>query len=78
MEATNCIYRNPNEAIEARVRDLLSRMTLDQKIAQMTQIERRVATPVALTGHAIGTLSLLSLYFLFFWSKWRSILQGVF
>lgn len=56
MEATNCIYRNPNEAIEARVRDLLSRMTLDQKIAQMTQIERRVATPVALTDYAIGSI----------------------
>lgn len=55
MEATNSIYRNPNEAIEARVKDLLSRMTLDQKIGQMTQIERCVATPAAIRDHAVGT-----------------------
>lgn len=56
MEATNSIYRNPNEAIEARVKDLLSRMTLDQKIGQMTQIERCVATPAAIRDHAVGSI----------------------
>lgn len=57
-EDLNCIYRNPNEPIEARVKDLLSRMTLKEKVGQMTQIERRVATPSAMKDFSIGTLSL--------------------
>lgn len=54
MEETNLLYKNPNEPIEARVKDLLRRMNLDQKIGQMTQIERKVATPVAIRDYAIG------------------------
>lgn len=57
-EDLNCIYRNSNEPIEARVKDLLSRMTLKEKVGQMTQIERRVATPSAMKDFSIGTLSL--------------------
>ena len=53
-EDLNCIYRNPNEPIEARVKDLLSRMTLKEKVGQMTQIERRVATPSAIKDFHIG------------------------
>lgn len=30
------IYKNPSKPVEDRVKDLLSRMTLDEKIAQMT------------------------------------------
>lgn len=52
----DCVYKNPNEPIEARVRDLLSRMTLKEKIAQMTQIERSVATPSALRDLSIGSI----------------------
>ena len=48
------VYRDPKRSVEARVADLLSRMTLDQKIAQMTQIERRVATPLSIRDHSIG------------------------
>jgi beta-glucosidase len=33
-------YKNPNLAIKARVRDLMSRMTLKEKVGQMTQTER--------------------------------------
>ena len=54
----NCIYRDPNQPIESRIRDLLSRMTLKEKVGQMTQIERRVATPDVITDLSIGTLSL--------------------
>lgn len=50
----SCIYRDPNESVEARVKDLLSRMTLEEKIGQMTQIERRVATSDAITDLCIG------------------------
>jgi beta-glucosidase len=35
------IYKNPNYSVEERVDDLLSRMTLDEKIGQMTQAERQ-------------------------------------
>jgi hypothetical protein len=41
-------YKDPGQPVEARVKDLLSRMTLQEKAAQMAQIERRVATPTAL------------------------------
>jgi beta-glucosidase len=41
----DCIYRDPNAPVEARVKDLLSRMTLEEKVGQMTQIERRIAQP---------------------------------
>ncbi|KAE9598600.1 hypothetical protein Lal_00028273 [Lupinus albus] len=50
------MYKNPNEPIEARVRDLLSRMTLKEKIGQMTQIERTVATPSSITDLSIGSI----------------------
>lgn len=58
----DCVYRNPSEPIEARVRDLVSRMTLKEKIGQMSQIERSVATPSAIRDFSIGTpLSLFHL-----------------
>uniref|UniRef100_A0A803R6V3 Beta-glucosidase n=2 Tax=Cannabis sativa TaxID=3483 RepID=A0A803R6V3_CANSA len=56
MEELSCLYKNPSAPIEARVRDLLSRMTLDQKIGQMTQIERKVVTPEAIRDYAIGSV----------------------
>lgn len=51
-----CIYRNPNAHVEDRIKDLLSRMTLKEKIGQMTQIERGVATPSVLKDLSIGNL----------------------
>ncbi|XP_057953229.1 uncharacterized protein LOC131147716 [Malania oleifera] len=52
----DCVYRDPNEPIEERVKDLLSRMTLREKAGQMTQIERRVASPSALSRLSIGSI----------------------
>ncbi|XP_031277787.1 uncharacterized protein LOC116136213 isoform X2 [Pistacia vera] len=52
----DCIYKNPNAQIEDRIKDLLSRMTLKEKIGQMTQIERGVATPEALKDLSIGSI----------------------
>ncbi|MCU0456285.1 MAG: glycoside hydrolase family 3 C-terminal domain-containing protein [Bacteroidales bacterium] len=34
------VYQNPDASVEARVSDLLKRMTIDEKIGQMTQGER--------------------------------------
>ncbi|KAL6191403.1 hypothetical protein ACLB2K_037794 [Fragaria x ananassa] len=56
VEELNCIYRNPNESVEARVKDLLSRMTLKEKVGQMTQLEREVATPFAIKDLSIGSI----------------------
>ncbi|WJZ89032.1 hypothetical protein VitviT2T_008283 [Vitis vinifera] len=52
----DCIYKDPNQPIEARIKDLLSRMTLKEKAGQMTQIERRVATPSVLKDLSIGSI----------------------
>ncbi|XP_037494424.1 periplasmic beta-glucosidase [Jatropha curcas] len=51
-----CIYKDPNAPVEARVKDLLSRMTLKEKVAQMTQIERRFASPYYLKDLAVGSV----------------------
>ncbi len=61
----NCIYKDPSEPIEARIKDLLSRMTLKEKVGQMTQIERRKTTTDTIKDLSIGihTLS-VSLKFL--------------
>ncbi|KAJ9543659.1 hypothetical protein OSB04_023366 [Centaurea solstitialis] len=50
------VYKNENEPIEARVKDLLLRMTLKEKIGQMTQIERKVATPEVIRDLCIGSV----------------------
>lgn len=50
------LYKDPTQPVEARVKDLLSRMTLQEKVAQMAQIERGVATPATLTDLSIGSV----------------------
>ncbi|XP_047312965.1 beta-glucosidase BoGH3B-like [Impatiens glandulifera] len=53
----NCIYKDPNQPIEERVKDLLSRMTLREKIGQMCQIERRaVASHDIIRDFGIGSI----------------------
>jgi len=39
-DSTNVVYKDSTATVEDRVKDLLSRMTLEEKIGQMTQIER--------------------------------------
>ncbi|WCJ42920.1 Glycosyl hydrolase family protein [Euphorbia peplus] len=51
-----CIYKDPNSPVEARVNDLLSRMTVKEKVAQMTQIERGTASSYYLRDFAVGSL----------------------
>lgn len=50
----SCIYKNRNEPVEARIKDLISRMTVEEKIGQMTQIDRVVATPSVVREFFIG------------------------
>jgi beta-glucosidase len=49
-------YKDPKNDVEVRVKDLLARMTLAEKIGQMTQIERLVASPQVLKDYYIGSL----------------------
>lgn len=49
-------YLDPQQPIEARVEDLLARMTLAEKIGQMTQVEKNSITPEAVTTYFIGSV----------------------
>lgn len=50
------LYKDPSQPVSARVDDLLARMSLEEKIGQMTQIERSVATPDVMTNYYIGSV----------------------
>jgi beta-glucosidase len=50
------LYKDASQPVEARVKDLLGRMTLDEKIGQMTQIEFYSITPAQVTQNAIGSV----------------------
>lgn len=47
-------YKDPKQRLGARIRDLMKRMTLEEKIGQMVQIERKVATPDVMKNYFIG------------------------
>ena len=49
-------YKDASAPVEARVRDLLGRMTLREKAGQMAQIELFVALPRALTELGVSSL----------------------
>ncbi|MBO2459504.1 glycoside hydrolase family 3 protein [Actinomadura violacea] len=49
-------YLDPALPVAARVDDLLSRMSLDDKLGQMTQAERRYVTPAEAGTYRIGAL----------------------
>ncbi|KAG9150664.1 hypothetical protein Leryth_008130 [Lithospermum erythrorhizon] len=50
------VYQDPNQPVAVRVKDLLSRMTLDEKIGQMVQIDRSVASPDVMKNYFIGSI----------------------
>jgi len=50
-------YKDPKQPVRVRVDDLLQRMTLAEKIGQMTQIERKVASAQVMKDYFIGKLS---------------------
>ncbi|CAN1231996.1 Beta-glucosidase BoGH3B [Linum grandiflorum] len=51
-----CLYKDPNAPVEVRVKDLLSRMTLQEKLAQMIQLDRVVADAHYLRDLAVGSV----------------------
>ncbi|TVU45020.1 hypothetical protein EJB05_04489 [Eragrostis curvula] len=49
-------YKDPKQPINERVDDLLSRMTLEEKIGQMSQIERANATTTVIQKYFVGSV----------------------
>uniref|UniRef100_A0A0D9ZD60 Beta-glucosidase n=1 Tax=Oryza glumipatula TaxID=40148 RepID=A0A0D9ZD60_9ORYZ len=49
-------YKDPKQPVSVRVKDLLGRMTLAEKIGQMTQIERENATAEQIAKYFIGSV----------------------
>ncbi|WP_152393341.1 glycoside hydrolase family 3 N-terminal domain-containing protein [Paenibacillus guangzhouensis] len=50
------IYWNSSKAVEERVGDLLSRMSLDEKVGQMVQAERASVTPDDVQNYYLGSV----------------------
>ncbi|KAL2649364.1 hypothetical protein R1flu_017492, partial [Riccia fluitans] len=50
------LYKDPTQDVEARVQDLLKRMTLEEKVGQMTQIERSVANYSVIKEYYVGSV----------------------
>ncbi|KAK3027359.1 hypothetical protein RJ639_040958, partial [Escallonia herrerae] len=55
-ESKYMAYKDPRQPIVVRINDLMARMTLEEKIGQMTQIDRVSATPEILKEYSIGSL----------------------
>ncbi|XP_027344445.1 uncharacterized protein LOC113856681 [Abrus precatorius] len=55
-EAEYLKYKDPKVPLDERISDLMKRMSLEEKIGQMTQIERTVATPEVIKKYFIGSV----------------------
>ncbi|KAK9078578.1 hypothetical protein SSX86_002635 [Deinandra increscens subsp. villosa] len=49
-------YKDPKQPIGDRIKDLINRMTLEEKIGQMTQIDRSVASNEVIKNYMIGSV----------------------
>ncbi|CAA2951265.1 uncharacterized protein LOC111401615 [Olea europaea var. sylvestris] len=52
----NVLYKDPNQPVNIRIKMLMDQMTLEEKIGQMAQIDRRAATPQIMRDYSIGSL----------------------
>lgn len=52
-------YKDHNQPVAIRVQDLLSRMTLQEKVGQMVQIDRIAATADIMQKYHIGNGNLM-------------------
>lgn len=55
-EAEYMKYKDPKQHLKVRIYDLLGRMTLEEKIGQMVQIERQVASADVMNKYFIGSV----------------------
>lgn len=53
-EAQYMKYKDPKQPVTVRIKDLMARMTLEEKIGQMAQIDRTVATADIMKNYSIG------------------------
>ncbi|GAV77291.1 Glyco_hydro_3 domain-containing protein/Glyco_hydro_3_C domain-containing protein [Cephalotus follicularis] len=56
VEAEYMKYKDPHRPLNARIKDLMSRMTLEEKIGQMVQIDRTVASAEVMKKYFIGSI----------------------
>ncbi|XVF30776.1 hypothetical protein REPUB_Repub16aG0087800 [Reevesia pubescens] len=49
-------YKDPKQPVPDRIQDLLDRMTLEEKIGQMVQIDKRVASAEVMKKYFIGSI----------------------
>ncbi|RAL51834.1 unnamed protein product [Cuscuta campestris] len=54
--ADKMLYKNPTKPLGLRIKDLMRRMSLEEKIGQMVQIERTVASHQVLKNYYIGSV----------------------
>lgn len=47
-------YKDPKLPLNVRIKDLMKRMTLEEKIGQMVQIDRKVASSEVMNKYFIG------------------------
>ena len=50
------VYTDSTQPVEKRIEDLLARMTLEEKIGQMTQVEKNSIKPGDITKYFIGSI----------------------
>lgn len=62
-EAQYIKYKDPKQPLNVRINDLLGRMTLAEKIGQMAQIERKVASAQVMKDYFIGKLRSFFVHF---------------
>ena len=55
VEAEYFKYKDPKQPMNVRIKDLMKRMTLEEKIGQMTQIDKSVASNEVMKKYFIGT-----------------------
>lgn len=53
-EAEYMKYKDPKQPLGVRIKDLMKRMSLEEKVGQMTQIERKIASADVMKNHFIG------------------------
>ncbi|XP_059643115.1 uncharacterized protein LOC132284980 [Cornus florida] len=49
-------YKDPKQPLNVRIKDLMSRMTLEEKIGQMVQIDRNVSSAEVMKKYFIGSV----------------------
>jgi hypothetical protein len=49
-------YKDPKHPMNGRIKDLMGRMTLAEKIGQMVQVDHMVATPEIMRDYSLGSI----------------------